>query len=126
MQQLYSHLVKIQAGSQVFPGENAGLSAPSVRRQQAANVVQVGLHVFPDVSRWRHSLQLCPTAESDPLDQPDDPGKINLPLAQQMGIVLQMKFADPLPTQPGDLLVDIEPVVERVADIVVDPDRPGL
>src|SRR5207237_6513788 len=87
--------------------------------QKPADEVQVRLHVLFHIARRRHGLQLRPAAEPGPGNGLDDFREINLPLPEKVRVVLQMKLADAVLAEPGDFLVDVETVVERVADIIV-------
>ena len=60
-----------------------------------------------------------PAAEADVRDGLGDLLEINLALAQQVRVVLQMEFADAVLAKPTDFFVDIEAVMERVADVVI-------
>src|SRR5439155_24537526 len=88
-------------------------------RQQPANEIEVGLHVFAHIAGRRHGFQLRPAAEPGLDNGANDLWKINLALTDQVRIVLQVEFADPVFAQPPDFLVDVEPVVERVAHIII-------
>jgi len=73
-------------------------------RQKPANVIQVGFHVLPHVAGRRHGFQLRPAAEADVRDGLGDLLEINLALAQQVRVVLQMEFADTVFAKPTDFL----------------------
>src|SRR6266568_3998720 len=57
-------------------------SCASRLRQEPANVVEVGLHVFPHIAGGRRRFQLGPAAEPGFDDGANDPRKINLPLTE--------------------------------------------
>src|SRR2546427_5094385 len=65
-------------------------------RQQTTNELKICFHVFLHVARRRRGFQLRPAAEPGFDDGANDLRKINFPLAEQVRIVLQVKFADPV------------------------------
>src|SRR6266496_3453251 len=76
---------------------------PSMLAEQPADEPQVCLHVLGHIAGRRRGFELRPAGEADGYDGLDNLREVDLPLSQQVRIVLQMELANPVLAQPANL-----------------------
>src|ERR1041384_2142535 len=94
-------------------------------REQIADELEVPAHVGLDILAGRVGLEVNPALEADVRDRLDNRGKVDLSLAEIVGIVLEMEFADSVLAEPADLFHDVKAVISRIPNVVVDRDGFG-
>src|SRR5260370_13719337 len=87
--------------------------------EQAAQIVQVLSHILLDLMRRRIRFQVGEAVEADVFDSLEDGRKFDFAVTQIVGIIFQVKLADPVFSQPANLLHHIKTALRAIPYIIL-------